>query len=268
MPRRLVLTHTFASDQAALDAYNQRHLGQREVPIAAIVGTVGRSGLRDTRRLKHLARTPRYRAIRAALGEGAIMPPVDLYLLAGNYYILDGHHRVAVARELGALEIDATVVEFLPRAEPAAAWHRDHAAFERDTGLTGLHLRHPRGYEQLRHQLAAHSRAIAVCTGDRQALRAVAADWARTVYHPVVAELARRRVPERADGQTVAELYLDFRDHPLGRGVLSGCERALGDAVAAYARLRRVPRAFRVVGRLAGGGRLLALRHSDDCSAH
>ena len=85
------------------------------------------------------------------------MPPVNLALLDGHYYIVDGHHRLAAARQLGALEADAEVTEYLPAAaSPAAAWHRARAAFERETGLAGLHTREAAGYARLRAQVAEH----------------------------------------------------------------------------------------------------------------
>jgi hypothetical protein len=241
MFRHLVLTRTFGADQFALDAYNQRHLGQREVPLAAIVGTVGRGSMGDTRRTRRWTKSTRYSLLRTALERGIILPPVDLYLLAGHYYILDGHHRVAIARESGALEIDATVIEFLPRAEPAAIWHRGRATFERDTGLLGLHIRQQDGYARLRHQIAAHRGKLLAQRDAPPTFAAAAADWARTIYQPVVTELTRRGVRDRSPELTVTELFLAFYDYAIAHGGLQSCGCDTVAAVAAYARSRRLP---------------------------
>lgn len=255
MSRRPMLTRAFAEDQAALDAYNQRQLGLREVAVATIVGSVGRVGLRDARRARKWTTTVRYRALRAAMEAGANVPPIDLYLLAGNYYILDGHHRLAIARDLGAMEIDATVTEFVPRAEPAADWHRQHRAFERDTGLTGFHIRQPGGYARLRQQLAAHCCKVLAQHCTAHSLSAVAADWTRTVYRPVVAQLNRQGLAEREPDLTTAELFLAFQDFATGRGMEPECGQGMVAAVATYARLRRLPWFGRLVGLGAGGRR-------------
>jgi ParB/Sulfiredoxin domain len=267
MPRQLILTRAFAEDQAALDAYNQRQLGQREVAIAAIVGTVGRLGLRDTRRAKNWAKTWRYRALRAALEEGANLPPIDLYLLAGSYYILDGHHRVAVARDLGALEVDAIVTEFVPRAEPAADWHRQHVAFERDTGLAGIPVRQPEGYARLRCQLAAHRCKLAAQRCTPPSLAATAADWARTVYRPAVAQLISRGLPEREPDLTATELFLAFQDFATDWGVVLECEGGMTSAVATYARLHRMPWLAWFAGWGVGGHRVREQAMCDFCAA-
>jgi hypothetical protein len=47
---------------------------------------------------------------------GKSLPAVDLYQLGFGYYVVDGHHRVAAARQLGQLEIEANVVEFVSSA--------------------------------------------------------------------------------------------------------------------------------------------------------
>jgi hypothetical protein len=39
------------------------------------------------------------------------MDPVDLYHCGGRYYVLDGHHRIAVARALGERWVWAAITE-------------------------------------------------------------------------------------------------------------------------------------------------------------
>lgn len=43
----------------------------------------------------------RYRGIEAAPCRGLALPPIVAYLLDGDYYVLDSHHRVAAARAMG-----------------------------------------------------------------------------------------------------------------------------------------------------------------------
>jgi len=47
---------------------------------------------------------------------GEAFPPIDVYKLGFGYYVLDGHHRVAIALENGQLEIEANVVDAAHRA--------------------------------------------------------------------------------------------------------------------------------------------------------
>ena len=70
-----------------------------------------------------------------------------MYKLGFGYYVLDGHHRVAVALTQGQVEIDANVIEYVAVAD-AQAPERFAArrAFERATGLTEVGAARPETY--------------------------------------------------------------------------------------------------------------------------
>lgn len=255
----LVLTRDFRRDQAILNANNRRSLGLREVPVVAITGSVGRTELALPARLAEWTATSRYRGIVEALTRGEILPPVSLYLLDGRYFILDGHHRVAAARQLGILDIDAEVTEFLPSAElPAAAWHRARAAFERDTGLIGLHLRDLDGYELLRRQIAEHGWYLGERGQAPASFRQAAARWHQEVYQPALTEMAWRGLVERCATLTTAELYLAVCDHKWYRSECLAHDIGFDAAIAEYGRPRWLVALGRIAGQIAGWA--LALR--------
>ena len=56
---------------------------------------------------------PRYRSVLAAMQAGQALPAIEVYALGEDYYVVDGHHRVAAARALGQLYLDALVHEFV-----------------------------------------------------------------------------------------------------------------------------------------------------------
>jgi hypothetical protein len=72
------------------------------VPVDRIVGSVEPTRCFD-RRFRPTSQLPRARFERIAADVycGRGMDPVDLYQCGDRYYVLDGHHRVAVARALG-----------------------------------------------------------------------------------------------------------------------------------------------------------------------
>jgi hypothetical protein len=51
----------------------------------------------------------RWERIALAYGQGAGLPPVSLWRRRDGYYVIDGRHRVSVARALGHGDIDAWV---------------------------------------------------------------------------------------------------------------------------------------------------------------
>jgi hypothetical protein len=101
-------------------------LGVQTIEVADIVGTaVGPPGQRGMDFLPpRPQRTPnwrdRWQRIRAAADRLAVLPPIDVQLYAGRFWVLDGHNRVAIALYVGQQEIDANVVELVaPGGSPA-----------------------------------------------------------------------------------------------------------------------------------------------------
>ena len=62
----------------------------------------------------------RWSRIARAFREDKPLPPVELYKIGEEYFVLDGNHRVSVARYRGAVAVDAVVTEFVvPQVAPA-----------------------------------------------------------------------------------------------------------------------------------------------------
>jgi hypothetical protein len=91
------------------------------VPIDQIVGTAEPTTCFD-RRFRPTSEAPRSRfewlATAALSGRG--IEPVELYYCDGRYYVLDGRHRIAVARAFGERSICANVTE-VRLSKPAPA---------------------------------------------------------------------------------------------------------------------------------------------------
>jgi hypothetical protein len=90
-----------------------RDAGEQFIPVASIVGSVdGASQLfdRNFRPVSDRARA-RLGSVLVAMREGEPLPPIEVWAWCGEYYVLDGHHRVAAARALGSDYISAHVVE-------------------------------------------------------------------------------------------------------------------------------------------------------------
>jgi len=99
--------------------------GMRAVPVGLIRGSEGRCQDFDPG-FRPLRPDCRDRWVRIAVARlmRTLLPPVTLTLVGDRYFVVDGHHRISVARALGQAEIDAevTVCEFagpLPWEQPA-----------------------------------------------------------------------------------------------------------------------------------------------------
>jgi len=103
---------SFEEDASALGARNKMRLGRRIVAVEQIAGSVGRSRDFDMDFLPvRRSLEDRWKRVDRAFHLGVDLPPVVLYKLGGRYFVLDGNHRVSVARYQGVQWIEAEVTQ-------------------------------------------------------------------------------------------------------------------------------------------------------------
>jgi hypothetical protein len=90
---------------------SQAARGRREIPLDAIKGTTEpnrAAQFDDEFRPAKLTRC-RWQSVWTAFHRGATLPPISVIQVGEAYAIRDGHHRVSVAKALGAPTISAIV---------------------------------------------------------------------------------------------------------------------------------------------------------------
>lgn len=96
----------------------RRAVGVRSVSLDRIVGTM-RHPSQNTAdflplpRLRGANWRARWQRINRAMDTLTTLPPLDLVQVGDDYYVVDGHNRVAAARQVDAVEIDADVTQLL-----------------------------------------------------------------------------------------------------------------------------------------------------------
>ena len=113
--RRCAALGAFEEARREQGAENRRYLGRRTVEVGRVVGSVGRWREFDGAFMPTRASAGRWKRVDLAFRTGRDLPPVVLYKLGDDYYVVDGNHRVSVARFEGVEMIDAEVTEFFPR---------------------------------------------------------------------------------------------------------------------------------------------------------
>ena len=88
--------------------------GFETVEVRRIVGNEGRSGAFDAWFFPACScNADRWGSVYGALLGGKTLPLVELYKLGGAYFVVDGNHRVSVARWRGMAAVDAVVTELV-----------------------------------------------------------------------------------------------------------------------------------------------------------
>lgn len=205
--------------------------GVQAIPVALIVGSVGRSRDLDSRfRGRHALSSARLRALREAFPDGDF-PAIDVFEIGGAYFVEDGHHRVALALERHAEFVDAHVTRLNtdyaiePGADVAQLVHTEQQRLLlEESGLSGsdpdvrIQFTLLDGYTQTREILKAHGYDLARRRGCLPTAAEVGADWYSSVYRPAVAAARRAGLPalyaswNSTDGDLFLWLYQIRRD--------------------------------------------------------
>ncbi len=202
-----------------------------DIPLASIVGSVGR--YQDFTRsflplLSNSQERDRWARVKLAIDDisGAGWPPIDVYKVGDVYFVLDGNHRVSVARKEGFSFIQAHVIEvktdipLKPDVQPDDLIVKaEYADFLDKTNLMSiipgadLSLTAPGQYTRLMDHIKVHQYYMGLDfqrdISDNEALE----HWYKYVYLSIVEPLVERGLLHWFPGRTITDLYLWISEH-------------------------------------------------------
>lgn len=192
-----------------------RDLGYQTIEVDKIVGSVGRYRDFDEefRPLKESS-LQRLKELEDAILRGKILPPIEVYKVKDEYYVIDGNHRVSIARKLGQKEIDAHVIEYLPPEDSMEnILYRERSDFELLTGLKDIVLTEIGQYKKLLNQILEHKYYMSEKRGREVNIKEAAKDWYKNIYLPIVKIIEKERILEAFPKRTLSDLYVYISDH-------------------------------------------------------
>jgi hypothetical protein len=210
------MVKSFKEIQKQEAAFDTRDRGIRDVPLDRIVGSVSRYQDFDQKfRINPQLPPERLEKIKELMRTGKSMPPVKLYQITKEYYVLDGNHRIAAANELGYADIRAHVIEFIPsKGSLENLIYREKAAFDDHTELPyTIELTDFGQYQHLIDQISKHQKFIERETEAAVTVQKAAQDWYKTIYRPLVAIIKKGNLIEYFPGRTLADLYAFISVH-------------------------------------------------------
>ena len=168
----------------------------------------------------------RWQNIDRAFYNDISLPPVVLYKVGQVYFVVDGHHRVSVAREQGQEFIEAEVrecstkVNITPDLKPEdlkILGQKVH--FLERTGLDDLRpkakirLTIPDGFDRMLEHIAVHRYFMGLDLKRDIPEEEAITHWYDTVYFPIVKEIRQSKILKDFPGKTEGDLYLWVLDH-------------------------------------------------------
>ncbi len=205
-----------------LKAYKGVDQGLKEIPVDAIVGSVGRYSdfTRDFLPRQNVDRD-RWANIKIASEGSYGLPPIDVYKLGDVYFVIDGNHRVSVARQSGVKEIPAYVTEvnskvsLSPDIKPDELIVKaEYVQFLEHTGIdqlrpdANLEVSTPGQYPILEEHIDVHRHYMSLEQGRDVPYPEAVMDWYDNIYMPVVRIIRDSGILHYFPQRTDPDLYV------------------------------------------------------------
>jgi hypothetical protein len=168
----------------------------------------------------------RWQRVSRAFYEDISLPPVVLYKVGQVYFVVDGHHRVSVAREQGQDFIDAEVRECATRVDITPDLKPEDLEIlgEKVNFLERTRLDHlrpkarirltvPDGFDRVLEHIAVHRYFMGIDLQRDISEEEAVAHWYDTVYLPIVKVIRSSKILKEFPGKTEGDLYLWALDH-------------------------------------------------------
>ncbi|HET91829.1 MAG TPA: universal stress protein [Chloroflexi bacterium] len=199
----------------------------KEIPLDGIVGSVGRyTDFTRSFLPKQDSDESRWAGVKAAASGLVGLPPIRVYQIGDAYFVLDGNHRVSVARQLDATSIEAYVVEIKakvplsPDVQPDdLILKAEYADFLEQTHLdelrpeADLSVTIPGQYCALEEHIQVHRYLMGLEQQREISYQEAAAHWYDHVYWPVVQIICERGLMRDFPERTETDMYLWIAEH-------------------------------------------------------
>lgn len=168
----------------------------------------------------------RWQSVNRAFYQEISLPPVVLYKVGDVYFVVDGHHRVSVARRQGQIDIDAEVRECATRVNITADIKpedleilHDKVRFLERTSLDSLipeaniKLTIPDGFHRMLEHIAVHHYFMGIDMQRDITEEEAIKHWYEHVYMPVINVIRETDILKEFPDKTEGDLYLWVLDH-------------------------------------------------------
>jgi len=211
----------FEEVRERLHLFQQSYVGIRPIPVRNIVGSAARTSDFDEGFLPlkpHIKK--RWENLEYLYPDGDF-PPIAVYKVGDAYFVVDGHHRVGIAKQRGIEMIDAEITEIhtdLPIDEDTDIREVIHLemeqVFRRFSGLAlvrpeaRFECTRPVGYVELLENVRLHGYHLMQRTGEVLSPERIAADWYDSTYLPTIELIRESGLADRITKSTETDLFL------------------------------------------------------------
>ncbi|MCP4164727.1 MAG: hypothetical protein GY759_02400 [Chloroflexi bacterium] len=213
---------SYEETRRLLRARNTKDRGLRDIPLDAIVGSVGRY-TDFTRSFMPLRDSDRHRwaSVEVGMTGPTGLPPIEVYQIGDVYFVRDGNHRVSVARQLEMKSIEAYVSEVQTKFPLTPDVKLDdlimaaeYIEFLERTRLdelrpdADLRVTLPGRYQEILEHIDLHHYLLSDGEPERIHYEKAVLYWYDEIYTPIADRIERQGMLRDFPGRTPLDLYM------------------------------------------------------------
>jgi starch synthase (maltosyl-transferring) len=201
--------------------------GIRDIELDRVIGSVNRYRDFDREFLpRRLGSGDRWTRVRQTFDQVTGFPPIRVYQVGEAYFVVDGNHRVSVARQLGMKRIEAEVTHFRPNVPidehtdiASLIEKAEYSDFLKRTRLDELRpdqrveFSHPGGYSVLLEHIDKHRYYLGRDEKRDIGYEEAVASWYDHLYRPLVEIFRQEGLLSAFPKRTEADLYVWVIEH-------------------------------------------------------
>jgi nucleotide-binding universal stress UspA family protein len=209
-----------------IKVYGLRRQYLAEIPLDSIVGSVGRY-LDFNKKFLPLTDSDAERWARVKLTqEQKGLPPIEVYKIGEIYFVIDGNHRVSIAKQMKIATIEAYVSEFRTNLEikpddnledlilkTERAELFDEMGLERFSPDFDIKVTEPGGYKELFEHISVHHYYLGLEQRRDIPIEKAVNSWVKNVYRPVIRTIRQLGILRDFPSRTETDLYLWLKKH-------------------------------------------------------
>lgn len=203
--------------------------GLKDIPVESIVGSVNRYQDFDRNFLpmrdSDIERWANVKAIMTTPG-GTGLPPIRVYKIGETYFVLDGNHRVSIARQMGLESLEGYVTEIptriplTPDDSPEDIILKseyidflEETQFDKIVPDASLEITFPGQFDVLREHIRVHRHFMGLEQYREISPEEAVLHWYNHVYKPIVDIIREQNILQEFPKLTETDLYLWVLDH-------------------------------------------------------
>lgn len=201
--------------------------GVKTIRVNQIVGSLNRYHEFDRAFLpKEDQLASRWQKVDRAFYQDVNLPPVVLYKVGEVYFVVDGHHRVSVAREKGQVFIDAEIRECATRVNitpdikaedleilGAKVNFLERSSLDSIRPDANIKLTITDGFERMLEHIAVHRYFMGIDLKRDISEEEAVGHWYDKVYMPIIKVIRESNILSDFPDKTEGDLYMWTLDH-------------------------------------------------------